>query len=93
MTEKTEYYLCEHSKTSWVLDISDPSLNKLYMLVQRADGRFQFTLYDMKTVATDLMLYHWTDKQSYETFQEAIDDLNYRRNFIFKGVYRIGDVY
>ena len=89
----TEYYLREHSKNSWFLDISDSSLNKRYMLIQRPDGRFQFTLYDMKTVATDLMLYHWLDKQSYESLHEAVEDLNYRRNLTFKGIYSNGEIH
>jgi hypothetical protein len=92
ITKMSEYYLREHSKTSWFVDCSNPSLNRLYMLIQRPDGRYQFTLYDMKTVASDLMLYKWHDKQSYDSLQEAVDDLNYRRNLTFKGVYNNGEI-
>jgi hypothetical protein len=88
-----EYYLREHSRNSWFIDCDEPSLNRLYMLIQRPDGRYQFTLYDMKTLATDLMDYTWTDKQSYETFEEAIEDLNYRRNLTFKGKYKNGQIH
>ena len=88
-----EYYLRFHSKNSWFLDCLDPSLNRRYMLIQRQDGRYQFTLHDMKTVAKDLMMYKWYDKQSYDSFEEAIEDLNYRRNLIFRGVYNNGQIH